>query len=342
MAYSERIKDFSRIRSYMRQFYVYGFRSRDEYDAKSARSYDNEKRRVESWLGDFMSFRQDTNGKAVFLSVDSRHIPGNPLYKAWKASGFTKNDISLHFLLLDILSGETGLTIPCILDRIDTDYLPLFSNADPIDESTLRKKLKEYGALGLVTAQKQGKQHVYCLPENKIHIVSWLEAVAFFTEDNPLGVIGSYLADQYDSLPEYLSFKHRYILFALDSGIMLDLLAAINAHRKVELEISGGKSSETHRATTLPLKVFTSVQGGRQYIAGYNIRRRRISFYRLDQILKVRQLETVREYDAYQACLQDERPHLWGVSTGRGSIEHIEMRLYVELRDSHIAHRLER
>ena len=28
MAYSERIKNFDRIRDYMRQFYVYGFKSR--------------------------------------------------------------------------------------------------------------------------------------------------------------------------------------------------------------------------------------------------------------------------------------------------------------------------
>ena len=46
MAYSELIKNFERIRDYMREFYVYGFESRDEYDAKSARSYDNELRRT--------------------------------------------------------------------------------------------------------------------------------------------------------------------------------------------------------------------------------------------------------------------------------------------------------
>ena len=44
MAYSELIKSFDRIREYMRQFYVYGFKSRSEYDMKSARSYDNERR----------------------------------------------------------------------------------------------------------------------------------------------------------------------------------------------------------------------------------------------------------------------------------------------------------
>lgn len=39
MAYSELIKNFEKVRAYMREFYVYGFKSRTEYDAKSARSY---------------------------------------------------------------------------------------------------------------------------------------------------------------------------------------------------------------------------------------------------------------------------------------------------------------
>lgn len=79
MAYSELIKNFEKVRDYMREFYVYGFKRREEYDAKSARSYDNERRRVESWLGEYMSFRQEANGKSVFLSVDSRAIGQNPL-----------------------------------------------------------------------------------------------------------------------------------------------------------------------------------------------------------------------------------------------------------------------
>lgn len=54
MAYSELIKNFEKVRAYMREFYVYGFKSRTEYDAKSARSYDDERRRLESWLGDYI------------------------------------------------------------------------------------------------------------------------------------------------------------------------------------------------------------------------------------------------------------------------------------------------
>jgi len=88
----------------MREFYVYGFKSREEYDGKSSRSYDNEKRRIESWLGEYMNFRQDSGGKTVFLSVDNRNVPRNPLYRAFKAKSFTDKDIMLHFYLLDILT----------------------------------------------------------------------------------------------------------------------------------------------------------------------------------------------------------------------------------------------
>lgn len=50
MAYQELIKNFEKIRTYMIDFYVYGFKSRQDFDQKSLRSYDNERRRIESYL----------------------------------------------------------------------------------------------------------------------------------------------------------------------------------------------------------------------------------------------------------------------------------------------------
>lgn len=125
MAYSELVKSFERIRNYMREFYVYGFKSREEYGMKSARSYDNERRRIESWLGDYMSFHQEPSGKKVFLSMDSRRIPCNPLYKAFKAKSFTDKEITLHFYVLDILADGSALSSKEIVDRITDDYLSL-------------------------------------------------------------------------------------------------------------------------------------------------------------------------------------------------------------------------
>ena len=157
MAYSELIKNFSRIRDYMREFYLYGFKSRGEYTQKSARSYDNERRRIESILDGYMRFRQTPEGRNVFLSIDSRKVPHNPLYKAWKAGSFTDGDITLHFLLFDILyAPEVALTLQEITEAVDRK-LAVFEEPRVFDESTVRKKLKEYAAEGLLIMEKKGK-----------------------------------------------------------------------------------------------------------------------------------------------------------------------------------------
>lgn len=161
MAYSELIKNFNRIREYMREFYVYGFKSRDEYTKKSARSYDDERRRLESWLGDAMRFRQTPEGKSVFISIDSRVSRHNPLYAAWKTKSFTDGDITLHFILFDILHDhETALSLAEIMEQIDM-YLQNFHEPRVFDESTVRKKLKEYIVEGILAAEKHGKTVCY-------------------------------------------------------------------------------------------------------------------------------------------------------------------------------------
>ena len=101
--FTELIRNFDKIRDYMRDFYIYGFKARADFDQKSARSYDNEKRRIESYLGRYIQWSQGQNGKQTFVSLDSGRIDQNPLYAAWKSKTFTDSDIMLHFTLLDAL-----------------------------------------------------------------------------------------------------------------------------------------------------------------------------------------------------------------------------------------------
>ena len=119
MAYSELLKDFRRIRTYLRDFYVYGFKVRSDFSEKSARSYDNERRRVESWMGDYVSFSQDSRGKRVFLSMDSRSVPHNPLYRAFKAKSFTSKDILLHFFLTDLFQDQGTVELRDVLPILE-------------------------------------------------------------------------------------------------------------------------------------------------------------------------------------------------------------------------------
>ena len=344
MAYSELIKNFARIRDYMREFYVYGFKSREEYDAKSARSYDNERRRIESWLGSYMSFRQDGSGKNVFLSVDSREIPRNPLYKAFKAKSFTNRDITLHFYILDILADAGALTAGEIVDGIAERYLSRFENAFPPEESTVRKKLKEYVALGMLSAQKQGREVLYRRTgQEPVDLDSWAEALAFYSEENPVGVIGSFLMDKLAKTSDAFRFKHHYILFALDSDILSQLLQAIDQRRTAALTVRSLRGGADFQETVCPLKVYRSTQTGRQYLLYYQYTGRCMAFCRIDAIKKIGLGGVEPDYAAYLESCDSFARHLWGVSIGSGRrLEHLEMTVSIGRGEAYIVRRLER
>ena len=344
MAYSELIKNFERIREYMREFYVYGFKSREEYDAKSARSYDNERRRIESWMGDYMSFRQDSSGKNVFLSVDSRNIPRNPLHKAFKAKSFTDKDITLHFYILDILADGSIASSKEIVDRINDEYLSHFDGAFSPDESTVRKKLKEYELLGLLRSEKHGREVFYQRTDQEsFDLSSWNDALAFYSEENPLGVVGSFLMDKLETPSDAFRFKHHYILHTLDNDVLAQLLQAIDEQRAVELTVKSLRSDREYQRTLCPLKIYISTQSGRQYLLGYHYRGKHMMFYRLDAIKKVSIGNVEKHYDKYIGYQEKFDQHLWGVSTGPDhNLDHIEMTIYHGPGEEFILQRLDR
>ena len=340
MAYSELIKSFEKIRSYMREFYVYGFKSREGYDAKSARSYDNERRRIESWLGEYMEFRQDANGKAVFISVDNRNVPHNPLYNAFKAKSFTDNDVILHFAILDPLHDGDALTVREITERISTEYL----NEDwDLDESTVRKKLKEYEKLGLLENSKVGRELAFRLASTAVDLTSWENAVFFFSEADPLGVIGSYLLDKGKDQPDLFSYKHHYLLHALDSQVLYDILLSMRENRCIELTVFAVRKNEMRVHTVLPVRIFVSTQTGREYLLAYHYRFRKPMFFRIDNIRKVSAGAVEKRLDKYAGFFDKFRENLWGVSTGVGhSLDHLEMTVRVLPGEEFVAERLER
>ena len=344
MAYSELIKNFDRIRDYMRQFYVYGFKSRNEYDKKSARSYDNERRRIESWLGDFMSFRQTADGKNVFLSVDSRSIPRNPLYNAFKAKSFTTGDVTFHFYVLDLLQNGSAYNAQEMVDLFSEKYLCRFDTDWEPDISTVRKKLKEYVSLGLLKSEKRGRELVFSRNESSIELSAWSDTLAFFAEADPLGVVGSFLLDKLETVPDYFQFKHHYILHTLDSQLLLQLLTAIGEHRRIKLTNASVRSAAGKVVHTVyPLKIFVSTQGGRQYLLCYHFRFRKLMFFRMDYIHAVELLDLEPDHERYASYFEKFQSHLWGTSGGTGfNVDHLEMTVYYGPNEDFIPKRLER
>ncbi len=366
MAYSELIKNFDNIRGYMRDFFLYGFKTREEYDRKSARSYDNERRRIQSYLGSLISFRQTPSGKNAFISLEGRSVTHNPLYQAFKAKSFTNKDITLHFLLLDILSGNS-YSLKDILRIMDTEYLTAFQNPISFDESTLRKKLKEYEELGIVVSEKCGRTVTYRLSEDEICLTEYKEAIRFFTEESPLGVIGSYLearmqADAEQAYPtgrndengkclpgkndcagEYLTFKNHYIMNAYDAEITELILQGIHEKRLLEITSFSRGDAGVKQQTVIPYKIYVSTQGGRNYLFCMDADNLRPYSLRVDYIQKGKVGEVCADYDRLLKVCERAGEHMWGVSCAKyRRYEHIEMDILVGTDEAFIVRRLER
>lgn len=343
MAYSELVKNFEKIRDYMREFYVFGFKTREEYDKKSARSYDNERRRVESWLGEFMAFKRDSAGKSVFLSVDNRSIRHNPLHKAFKAKSFTDKDITLHFYLLDILQPGVKLSTREIIDRIQLEYSMRVEEPIDFDDSTIRKKLKEYEELGLFKSEKAGRELLYSRTGDSVDLESWQEAAAFYSEADPMGVVGSFILDKYDEEINHYNFKHHYILHTLDSQILLMILQGIRERKMLELTMLPVHKEEETIHKVCPLKVMISTQTGRQYVLCYGYKHKRAMVLRMDNIHSVKPGNKEKHYGRCKAIGEEFQKNLWGVSSGNErSLDHLEMTVHIEPNEYYIVDRLER
>lgn len=345
---SELMKSYERIRSYMRRFYVFGFEPKEALSKRlqqSARTYDNERRRIESWLGEYMQFQME-QGKIYYITLDASRLSRNPLYESWKAKSFTKNDIMLHFYLLDILRREDEASTDAIVDMLNDDYLQGFaaSVAQLPDYSTVEKKLEEYCRLGLLSKRKEGRNAYFRLVQDKLALEKWQAACAFFTEAAPLGELGSFMLDR---LPEYnvFSFKHHFFLYTLDSEILYELLEALNARREVSLEIYACNNEETSTAFCCPLKIYCSTQTGRQYLLCYAYEQQKLQMFRLDRIKSVSHKKacSVKLYEEYLALAKSAAPHIWGVSLlGDSVLEHLEFTVYVAAHEDYILKRLQR
>lgn len=344
LIFSELIKKFDKIRDYMRDFYVYGFRTRENFESrKSLRSYDNERRRIESYLEDFMSFRQNDRGKIVFLSADSRDISANPFYRAFKAKSFTKKDISLHFILLDILQEGIRLSLSEIMEKIGEEYLSFFQLPMEIDAATVRNKLREYEGEGLFVSEKVGKTLFYRRREEKAESLPSIDALRFFSEADPAGVIGSFLLDRYEEkhpVNSPFSYKHHYIMHALDSEIFCLAAEAIAAEETVEI-LRRVRSGREEKEKVFPIKILLSVQSGRSYLSAYHFRDRHIFNYRLDHILSLRRTGERRDACGMREKWKELMDETWGVSFGKkGMPESVEMILLIPPQERFVLERI--
>ncbi|MBD5384540.1 MAG: WYL domain-containing transcriptional regulator [Ruminococcaceae bacterium] len=345
--FSELIKNFEKTRDYVRDFFIYGFKVRGDFNRKSARTYDDEKRRVESWLGEFLRYDDSVRGRQISISVDSGHIPENPLYKAFYSKSFTDNDIRLHFLIQDVLCGGSSLSLRELVDEIDSRYGIFF------DDQTVRNKLKEYVAEGLIVSEKRGKTAYFSLSPDRADeyfggFGGLADAVKFFSEAGEFGIVGNSILKSVGMENDLFFMKHNYIVHTLEDAILFEILEAIEHKRTLLLYTFSAKSRSKKESENLvvPMRISASVQTGRRYLVAYIPLYNRFNAFRLDYIRAVKTVAPFAEFDGIYEKYRKNENRCFGVSFGErretGNVTPLEVTIRIDRGEEYIINRIER
>lgn len=348
--FTELIKNFDKIRDYTRDFFVYGYKCRNDYTRKSGRSYDNERRRIESYLSGYIKWEINSRGKNIFISTDTSDLSSNPLFSMWEAKSFTKNDCLLHFCLPDILRENPGLTAKDVTGILSEQYLSCFNDYDMLDVMTVRNKLNEYTAVGLFSTEKKGKTLHYSINQSLFDqadpsvINNLLSALQLFENVVPAGVLGYFIRRDRGKREDIFSFRHIFMSHTLDDEVLIKIANAMDCKKSIRFENYSSRSKTHSVETVLPLKIATNVRHGRRFLLAYNLRMRRPFSYRLDYIKNLEILEVSNIYEAKLAELENRLPFSWGVALGKKTqMEKVEVILHIdEIREGYVLIRLKR
>lgn len=342
--FKELIKSFSKSREYVRDFFVYGFKTRDEFGGWSGRTYDNERRRLESWLSDYV--RQDYTGKGknIYLSIDSNLLDTNPLYQVWKAKSFTDNDIMLHFYILDYLRRFPRQTADEITDGLLEKYGVVF------DSQIVRRKCNQYAGEGILMKKKNGKEIRYRLAPPFQELLTahpgLKNALKLYQLSSPLGIIGNTIMDTASFQNDLFGIKHNFFVHTLEDEMLLPILQAMHEHKSVFLNIKGTKSANLLEVKGVPLKIFTSTRTGRRYLCLYLPNKKRFTTLRMDAVKTVKIEGSYPDYEIVREKLDKNKETAWGVSFQNGNrhhSEHVKLTLYIkEESEKYILKRLQR
>ena len=173
------------------------------------------------------------------------------------------------------------------------------------------------------------------------------EVLHYFSEVAPCGVVGSFILDKEESDTDSFTFKHHYITGAIDSGVLASLFMAMREKRAVTITNMSRHRDLPRRNRIVPLRIFISVQSGRQHLFAYLPEYNSFYSYRVDYLSNVNLEDPTPRFDELRAELDRMQGKMWGVSVKRNKwgtehLEHVEFTVKVEADEGYIMKRLER
>ena len=332
-------ESFNATRERIRDYYIEGLSRFSNYDGA-----ERSNRKIHTRISSFLEDCIINSDKKTYISLDTRKCEENPFFRLWQIKKSSDEDMTLLFIILDILSDGKEKTLTEISDLVDEYIEKVYDKDFLIHKDTIRNRLKEYTELGIIDCKESKNKLWYCLHYDR-DIIELLfdsfgeEALHFTSETMPCGIIGFLILE---NLSLYRStdihFKHHYLSNALDSEIMLKLLAAIYRKKSVILTV------KSQNVEIVPIKILYKIQKGEICIAGVNIKSQRSQIWKLSNIDIVEECNEEPFFQKYQEQISNALKYSWGgnLSDNLANLDYVEFDIVYSEKLLHVYKRLQK
>ncbi len=347
------IRDYENIRRILREIYIYGCFTKDDYIEMgfSGRKVDKEQQRIGVYLPDKFIKKRRINKKVIqYCRYNISDSTNNYLAETYRNKSFTMLDLLSYFYILQILGDGVERTLQEILEEMP------FDNADvEFTKDNLRVKLDELLENQFLQTKRDDRNVRYqvaddiwegFLDEELLELLTYLEFIKnvspvempyYFLQRRLKLYLFSERKIRTDSKSPF-QFKHNHIFNSLDNDILIECLSAIRAKYSLIIEKDVGKEA----IAALPIKVIHDSTYGRQYLMFYNVGRQMINGVRIDHIKKVKIGEhfTKEEMDLVEVNLNFD-DFCWNMSGINEDPQDVIVRFYFdEKKEEFILNRL--
>ena len=295
------IRDYENIRHILRDIYIFGCFSRDDFIEKkgiSGRKYDKEQQRIRAYLPKkFIKRRRVDKRVQLYCSYSMTDGARNYLEDTYRNKSFTALDIMAFFFIQQLLGRNVEMSAAEILNS-----LPVMNTEVIFTKDNLRIKLDELVEKGYINCRKKGRKVLFRLCDDiwrdfgndeLLDICTYLE---FMKNVSPLEMPYYFL---HQKLCLYLysnrgidtdetglfHFKHNHLFNVLDNDILLAILKAQEKKTLVHMTFCGNDK----KCLAIPIELIHDSIYGRQYLYCYDINSQTDSVFRLDHISSVTQ-----------------------------------------------------
>lgn len=348
------IRDYENIRHILRDIYIYGCFSRDDYIEKrdiSGRKYDKEQQRIRAYLPEKFIKKRRVN-KRVLMYCEYSAFDGadNHLADTYRNKSFTALDIMSYFFVQELLFNRGELAASEILDN-----LPAINENAIFTKDNLRVKLDELVSKGIIGRRKENRKTVYYLPRDiwsdfedgeLLDLYAYLD---FMKAASPVGMPYFFLQQK---LKLYLAcdrkietadrgifqFKHNHLFCSLDNDVLLEIMKAVYGKCRLSLKRIG----ENKTMEVIPGEVIHDSLYGRQYLYCHAADDNRKMVLRIDKIAFAQAGERFSGEDQLESDeMQNFSQRCWCTSSsGRGRETVVEFR-FDEEKEKYILKRLQ-